>query len=137
MTADQITYAKACELAWLDGHQDGINGMNAVLYVLRNRRDQGWNGGDLCRVVHEAMCFSESRYESTTVGYPDPREPNYQAVIQGIESIFENNSLDKLTGGGVYYSRYNSSDRVFAPNQNKPLKQCAVVGQLKIYREAE
>ena len=99
--------ALAALLSWREERSNGINGMLGVLFVLRNRLKTGWSGGDLSKIMETHGQFSSMTIlgDSQTVAYPDPREPNFQKILQYVDSVFDadNPMADTLTNGALYY----------------------------------
>src|SRR5258707_11113026 len=46
--------------------------------------------------------------DSQTVQYPDPREPNFQRILQLVDGVYDNSMADSLTSGALYYADLNS-----------------------------
>lgn len=113
-----IDFIKACAalLAWRDGSKEGFDGMLAVLFVIRNRAQAGWAGGDWLKIVEELS-------EENTLYYPDTREPNFQRLLQWVDGVYDGTIEDKITNGAKYY--YNPA---------MAAERCAVVGGMTFYR---
>lgn len=73
-------------------------GMLMVAMVLRNRAEQGWFEGS---IYNNATAEMADRY--STGAHPDPRDPEFQKLLQAMDGIFSGSIEDK-TGGGLYWT---------------------------------
>jgi hypothetical protein len=98
--------AVATLLAWREERSNGPNGMLAVLFVVRNRSKAGWNGGDWAKIIEGHNQFSSISVlgDSQTVEYPDVRDPAFLAILQSVDSVYDDERQDLLTNGALYYA---------------------------------
>ena len=72
-------------------------GMLMVAMVLRNRAEAGWFEGS---IYNNATAEMADRCPTT---YTDPREPEFQKLLQAMDGIFSGSIEDK-TGGALYWA---------------------------------
>jgi hypothetical protein len=111
----------ACHLAWLEGREEGTNGMSAVLFALRNRIIAGHENGDLGRIIQAEFTKRMLLRQPTEV--PDVRDPSFSQILGLVEGILDGTIQDRLTNGALYYGPrpWGSKERV------------AVVGKLELW----
>jgi hypothetical protein len=111
MTGEEITKSLALVAAWKHEHHNGVNGMLAVLLVLRNRVNEGWFNGDWMQNIGSLLRHT---WDSPTIegesDLPDVREPNFIKLIQYIDGIFDGTQPDSLTDGSLYFRPTGSQD---------------------------
>jgi len=109
MDGESYIKSLACILAEREERSNGINGMLAVLFLVRRRADQ-WYAGDWVKTITAHNQFSSMviKGDPETVWYPDSREPNFQKILQYVDGIYDGSTLDNLTNGALYYSDLNS-----------------------------
>lgn len=121
MTSDSYIRAQLASLAWREGHeQGGINNSLAVAFVIKNRVRSGW-GEWLEQIQRHALWSSRNGDEIDSTTHPDPREPDFQRLLQEIDGVFDGSLVDKLTVApktkegdgrpGLYYARLNQITR--------------------------
>lgn len=105
MVHEDFAKALACLVSWREERANKLNGMMGVLFLLRNRVKAGWFHGDwVLNITAKNQFSSMSRIgDSQTVEYPDPRDPEWQALLQNVEPIFSGEAVDNLTAGALYY----------------------------------
>jgi hypothetical protein len=83
-------------LAYLDAFSEGLNGMLGVCFVLRNRVNAGWWGGDWIQVLshHRDYSAKTAPYPDTL---PDPRIYSIQCLLQEVTGIFSGSREDDIT----------------------------------------
>ena len=81
---------------WQEGHEEGLNGMMAVAFALRNRVRAGWYGGNWLEVI-ENMDKSSSKLEPYGNKLPDPRIFSFMQFLQIIDNIFSGALEDTIT----------------------------------------
>jgi hypothetical protein len=96
MDGSSFIKAEICRLAYLDGFSEGLNGMMAISFVLRNRVNAGWWGGDWVNVLshHKDYSYRTEPYPDTI---PDPRVFSFQTLLQEIDGIFSGQRVDDIT----------------------------------------
>lgn len=82
--------------AYLDGFEEGLNGMLAVAFTFRNRVNSGWFGGDWTGVLGNHKQYSY-RTEPDPETLPDPRVYSFQCLLQEIDGIFSGQRKDDVT----------------------------------------
>jgi len=82
--------------AWRDGFSEGLEGMRAVAFCVRNRVNAGWWNGDWVSVLahHRDYSYRTELYDDTL---PDPRVFSFQCLLQEINGIFSNQTKDDVT----------------------------------------
>lgn len=96
MTGSDFIKAEMARLAYHDAFSEGINGMLAVCFTLRNRVNLGWWGGDWISVLshHRDYSYRVEPYPDTL---PDPRVFSFQTLLQEIDGIFSGQRTDDIT----------------------------------------
>ena len=103
MNSQHFLMASLARQCWIDGRQDGSNGMRAVAFVWRNRALAGWYGGDWAQLLSHANDYAATINPEPFLEVPDPRGFAFQQVLQDIDGIFNGTTADGLTikaGGG-------------------------------------
>ena len=110
MTVADYEKGLASLLAWREERSNGVNGMLAVLYVIRNRAKAGWGGGSWSKIMEQHNQFSSMTVlgDGQTVAYPDPRDPLYLQILQLVDTVYDDSRADNLTGGALYYADLGS-----------------------------
>lgn len=109
--------AQIVRRAHADGFSEGLNGMLAIAFVLRNRVSRGWFNGDWVQVLNNTNQAS-SQLENSREVVPDPRIWTVQTLLQEIDGIFEGTRPDDVTVAqrsvlatppppALYYARLN------------------------------
>ena len=93
MTHDDLSKAMACLLAWQRGRDNGTNGMLGILFAVRNRVSESRNW---IQVVSEEL----QEYGDYS---PDTRNPEFLAILQHIDGVYEGVIRDNLTNGALYF----------------------------------
>src|SRR6267142_6342257 len=96
MNGSDFLKAELARFAYLDGFEEGLNGMLAVAFVIRNRTNAGWWGGDWSQVLSHHRDYSAyvEPYPDTV---PDPRIYSFQCLLQEIDGIFSGQRTDDVT----------------------------------------
>lgn len=132
------TYIKAqlAEWAILEGaRHGGVNNMVAVAFVMVNRVNAGWYGGDWEQVIHHAWERGGTMYEPTRVNL---RDGDVKLFLQRIDDIFDGSEDDTLTNGALFYCELHRVDRgwfkthVLHDRTEHPL--VATVGQVTFFK---
>lgn len=110
MTVADFEKALGALLAWREERSNGVNGMLAVLFVVRNRAKAGWNQGSWSKIIEAHNQFSSMSVvgDSQTVAYPDPRDPQFLSILQLVDQVYDDTKQDALTTGALYYADMNS-----------------------------
>lgn len=88
--------AQLARRAWLDGADEGLNGMMAVCFTYRNRQRAGWFGGNWVEILsNHRDASSHSEQDAETI--PDPRVYSFQCLLQEIDGIFSGARQDDIT----------------------------------------
>jgi len=110
MEIDSYVKALAALTAWREENSNGVNGMMGVLFVIRNRAKANWHFGDW-----EAIITAQNQFDSMTrvgdgqtVHYPDPRDSNFNKILNYIDGIYDGSTADTLTQGALYYADLTS-----------------------------
>ena len=84
--------------------------MLGVLFVVRNRAKAGWNEGSWTKIIEAHNQFSSISVvgNSQTVLFPDPRDPDFLAIMQLVDSVYDDTRPDNLTQGALYYADLNA-----------------------------
>lgn len=96
MNGSDFLKAELARLAYLDGFEEGLNGMLGVAFCIRNRVNAGWWNGDWSQVLshHRDYSYRTEPYPDTV---PDPRIYSFQTLLQEIDGIFSGQRTDDVT----------------------------------------
>lgn len=110
MTVAEFECSIAALLAWREERSNGVNGMLAVLFVVRNRAKQGWSQGNWSKIMETHNQFSSMSVlgDGQTIAFPDVRDPNFLQILQAVESVYDGTRQDLLTSGALYYADMGS-----------------------------
>lgn len=108
MIADDVFKVRAALIAWRCGSAAGINGRNAILFVLRNRVADPSYGS-----WREAL----NRANDAPVLIPDVREPEFQRLLYDVESIYDGTARDRLTNGALNWWNENEETCILVSGQ--------------------
>lgn len=81
---------------WQEANEEGLNGMMAVAFAIRNRVRAGWYGGNWIDVLSN-MDKTSSRLEPPTNSIPDTRTFSMIQFMQIIDGIFSGAQDDNVT----------------------------------------
>lgn len=133
--------------SWQEAHEEGLNGMCAVAFAIRNRVRAGWFGGNWIEVLSN-LDKSSSKLELPITAIPDTRPYAMMQFMQIVDNIFSGSQEDNITikqGGDVqsmglkvpvalYWARLDQVTNPFfleniirKPEQHPRIAQC---GQL-------
>jgi hypothetical protein len=116
MTGDEYIKAQIARAAWLRAKENGPLAMLAVAMVVRNLERTGKSWLAACDEV-TVECFG---------GNPDVRNPDFQKLLYGVESIFDGTAPDKLTNGATLIGYLGEAYPGY--------QQCAVVSGLVLLK---
>jgi hypothetical protein len=149
MTGAEFLAAELARIAYIDGHEEGLKGMLAVAFTIRNRVNMGWMGSDWQKVLNSHTKWRA--YNSIDVeNVPDPRNFAFQNLLQEITGVFYGYKDDDVTvlkdpmGAAptigvsaphreiaLYYGRIDKIDREwFIENISRNTEQHRVVAQV-------
>jgi spore germination cell wall hydrolase CwlJ-like protein len=120
-----------------EARSNGINGMLAVAFVIRNRVQKWEKSWYDVICSHNQFSSMTVKGDSQTIWYPDPREPNFQKLLQSVDGIFDGTIQDTLTNGAIYYANLATMDsawfkaHIINDSQNHP--QVATIAQHVFY----
>jgi hypothetical protein len=101
MTPEQFIKAQIVTYAHQEGAiHGGIDNMLAVAFVLRNRRNAGWFGGDWLEIISHAA-DSAGTYHPPRI--PNLRDINVRMLLQQVDDIYSGMAVDKMTQGALFY----------------------------------
>jgi hypothetical protein len=116
MTVDEINKAVLALTAWNVAGKVSYPACVAALFVVRNILEKNADN-DWLRACDEA--WGGGVYE-----YPDTRNPEFLKIVEVVDSVYENIRVDNLSNNALY----------FEPGDGR--EECAVVGTLKLYKDA-
>jgi hypothetical protein len=113
MLPEDYEKSEGCLLGWREEASNGLNGMLAVLFLLRNRQNDRKDFSNLnswSALIQEHNQFSSMTVlgDGQTIHWPDPRDPVFVRLLQAVDSIYDNTAVDTLTHGALYYADLNS-----------------------------
>lgn len=113
MTGDDFLKSLACLVAWREERSNQLNGMLAVLFVIRNRVQAGpakGFGNNWGTVIEQHGQFSSMSIlgDGQTVAYPDVRDATFNQLLQLVDDVYSGERVDNLTDGAYYYADLTS-----------------------------
>jgi hypothetical protein len=147
MTGAEYIQGQLATFAWRDGFADGLSGMEAVAFCIRNRQRAGWWNGDWAQILshHRDYSYKTDEYPDEI---PDPRVWSFQLLLHEISAIFDGSRNDDVTiakdsvvarkpGVALYYARLDqiNSDRFLYNIARKPEEHpvIAQIGSLSFF----
>lgn len=132
MDSDSFIKAQAALLAWRDGHRNGVNGMLGVLFVVR--RQTKLCGDNWMQIIRNR---TDCEHE-----WPDVRDPEFQTLLQLVDSVYDGTKTDKLTNEATSYAETGTPDniciirqpQVYTAFHVESLCRVAQIGTLEFYR---
>lgn len=122
----EITLASLC--AWREARGEGIDGIRAVLHVIRNRTAGGQSWSDvICRKWQFSSMTAPG--DSQLILWPLSTDPIFDDCLRLAELIYEGGDFD-LTNGATHY--FNPG--VVLPDWAAKMKRVAVIGHHDFYR---
>lgn len=114
MTTDFYIKGQLAEFCWREaGRYGGSNNMLAVAYVIRNRVQAGWHGGDWLEVLAHAPGCS-AREDDIMFGpqQPNLRDDSFRLLLRAVDDIYAGMSIDRFTAdpegkGALYFAELN------------------------------
>jgi hypothetical protein len=84
---------------WQEAHEEGLNGMMAVAFALRNRARAGWYGGNWIDILSNMEKSSARDYKIDPPSnlIPDTRPWGMMQFLQIIDNIFSGAQEDNIT----------------------------------------
>ena len=92
--------ALAC---WRFMNSETYRGMLMAAMVFRNRASQGWFEGSIYNNATAEMI------DRCSVEFHDPRDPEFQKLLQAMDGIFSGSIEDK-TGGALYWTLLSNEE---------------------------
>lgn len=113
MTGTDFIAGQLALKAWQDGYPEGLNGMLAVAFTIRNRVRAGWYGGDWLQVLsHHQEYAATLALPSQTL--PDIRVYSINALLQEITGIVNGTREDNITIKRDEYATFRPGSRPVA-----------------------
>ncbi len=81
---------------WQEASEEGLNGMMAIAFALRNRARAGWYGGNWLEILAN-MDKASAKLEPPTNSLPDTRTFSFMQFMQIIDNIFSGAMDDNIT----------------------------------------
>jgi hypothetical protein len=96
LLGEHFVKAQFALTAWRDGGHEGISGMLATAFCIRNRVRAGFYNGDWLRVLshHQDYAATDRTY---SLELPDPRNYAFGLLLQEIDGIFAGTREDDIT----------------------------------------
>lgn len=82
--------------AWQDGYEEGLNGMMAVAFAIRDRVRAGMYGGNWVQVLSHHSEWS-AKLERPSDDLPDPNNYAVRGLLQSIDGIFNGSTPNTIT----------------------------------------
>jgi len=85
-------------VAYTEGFRDGIDGMRAVCFALRNRFDACWWNSSWPELLnHYRDIYPRAYSRDERIEIPDPRIYSFQQILQEVDGIFDGTRKDDVT----------------------------------------
>lgn len=106
MEVNSYVLSLAALTAWREERSNGINGMLAVMFVIKNRSNAKWEGGDVWKIITAKNQFDSiiRLGDPETVLYPEPTDQLFVKACQYVDGVFNGSFTDSLTQGSLYYA---------------------------------
>lgn len=102
MNADKFITARLAAFSILEaGPGASVNAMNAIAFVMRNRVQKGWQGGDWMKVLDAA---GESRGTEPARMTINLRDAAVKTFLPVVDDIYDGTAEDDLTDGALFYA---------------------------------
>jgi hypothetical protein len=131
MNADTFIKAKLADFCieerWMQG--DAVD-MESIAFVIRNRVQAGWAGGDWVRVLEKSIDL-RGNVPARVAGL-DLQRQDIRDFLSAIDSIYDGSAEDGSTNGALYYCNLHNltnlwlRDNIVRDHQNHP--RVATVG---------
>ena len=95
MTGSDFIIAQLALRAWQDGKENGINGMLAVAFTIKNRVKAGWYDGDWIEVLSNHKKWSH-KLEPYSSQLPNPNNFAFRSLLQEVSGIFSGARRDDI-----------------------------------------
>lgn len=96
MLGENFIKAQLCLQAYRDAASDGVDGMLACAFVIRNRVRAGWQGGDWTAILSHHRDYAASNLPPQ-FDLPDPRNFAFSLLLQQIDGVFSGATEDAIT----------------------------------------
>lgn len=103
MTSEDVEKVEAAMFAYREEGDSSVNAMLGILFVLRNRVKAGWHHGSWLENIAAAESYHPG--QSTTLSFPDVRDPSFLQIVQLVDEVYDDRRPDNLTGGALHYAR--------------------------------
>lgn len=123
MTDADFICANLARIAYYDGFSEGLSGMLACAFTIRNRVKAGWFGGDWIQVLsrHKEKSADLTPFPEEL---PDPKIRSVRFLLHEVTGIFSGARQDDITVSGqsvlsvappvaLYYGRLDTADNPF------------------------
>ncbi len=114
MTGTDFIAAHLARIAWMDGFHEGLSGMLAVAFVVRNRVRQGWYGGSWTDVMSHHQEWAATLTLSDPYFLPDIRVYSINALLQEVSGIVLGTREDNITIKRDEYSTFRAGSQPLA-----------------------
>lgn len=104
-----LEYEKAVValVCWKQMKGELYRGMSSLAMMFRNRARSGWFDGS---IYNNAIAWAREANMNLSEA-PDPRELQFQQLLQAIDGIFLDTVADK-TGGSMYVAHISQADSI-------------------------
>jgi hypothetical protein len=136
MNADTYIKMKLAETAIQEGaRHGGSDNMVSVAFVMKNRVEAGWYGGDWMPVLEQAKERAGTTYPTIAVNL---RDPSIRQLLQRIDDIYDGSEDFDLTDKALFYCELHRVDgqwfkqNVLKNREEHPM--VATVGPVTFFR---
>ena len=137
MNAETYIKARLADHAIKEGSRHGgVNNMVAIAFLMKNRVDAGWYGGDWLAVLDQAPLRAGTIYPP--FHQVNLRDPNVRALLHRIDDIYDGSEIDEMTSEALYYCELRRvgegwfKDNILSDREAHP--QVAQVGPVSFLR---
>lgn len=96
MRNDDFVKSHLALRAWQDGYDEGLNGMMAVAFAIRDRVRAGLYGGNWIQILAHHQEWS-AKLERPSDELPDPNNFAVRGLLQAIDGIFNGSTPNTIT----------------------------------------
>jgi len=102
MTSDTFVKAQLAMFAFDEAcHTGSLDSMRAVAFIIRNRVQAGWSGGNWNRTINFA--WRHSCFEWEVSADPSLESDIFRRFLLQVDEIYDGTAEDNMTEKGLYY----------------------------------
>jgi N-acetylmuramoyl-L-alanine amidase len=119
---------------WREARSEGMDGMRAVMHVIRNRHliwRQDWDTVIAGRNQFSSMAV---KGDSQLILWPDDDAPVFRSILGLAVKVFDGLDADNTSGALYYWNPKTATSPWFVDNVAKAMPKVAVIGNHEFFR---